>query len=141
MKKIMGIIGLLANLQGIAAPQPLVFVSFSMPDQLLEQTLQESTRYHWPIYLNGFHHDSLPETIVKIKTFVTRIPNLNLLIDPTQFERFGIQQVPALVVETRQGFDMIYGHLSLKEAIFRIASLKNDSGLTLQEAKRIMHGH
>ncbi len=138
MKRIMGLIVLLVSFRVVAAPQPLVFVSFSMPKQLLEQTLQESTRLHLPVYLNGFYQDSLPKTLVKIKELVTRIPDLSVLIDPIAFERFGIQQVPALIVANQHVFDVIYGHLSLQESLRRIASAKNDSGLTPQMVRRII---
>ncbi|WP_274519613.1 TrbC family F-type conjugative pilus assembly protein, partial [Legionella brunensis] len=46
--------------------------------------------------------------------------NLNLNIDPTKFERFGIHQVPALVVDDGKAFDVIYGHLTIQEGFTRM---------------------
>ena len=61
---------------------------------------------------------------------------LNLAIDPTLFERFGIQQVPALVVDDDKAFDVIYGHLTIEEGLSRIAG-HGDTRFTLQDARRI----
>tara|TARA_R110002126_G_scaffold125671_1_gene267883 strand:+ start:1606 stop:2043 length:438 start_codon:yes stop_codon:yes gene_type:complete len=97
-----------------------VFVSFSMPEQLMEETLAESARLHIPANLNGLVNDSMPETIAKIVALTERVPDLSLQIDPTAFERYGIQQVPALVVEHGDCFDVIYGTRTLTENLNRI---------------------
>ena len=39
-----------------ASPNVQVFVSFSMPENLLKQTLSESARLHIPAILNGLYH-------------------------------------------------------------------------------------
>ncbi|HHT0604954.1 TPA: type-F conjugative transfer system pilin assembly protein TrbC [Legionella anisa] len=113
-----------------------VFVSFSMPDTLLEETLKESSRLHIPAYLNGLYHDSMKDTALKVMELSKQVPNLNLAIDPTLFERFGIQQVPALVVDDDKAFDVIYGHLTIEEGLSRIAG-HGDTRFTLQDARRI----
>ena len=124
-----------------ASPVAQVFVSFSMPEQLLRQTLTESARLHIPAYLNGLYHNSMKKTAKKIMELSKTVPNLNLQIDPTAFERFGINKVPALVVSNPSGFDVIYGNLSLCEDLDRIASDGKthtaDSGLTHEEVRRI----
>lgn len=118
------------------ATEVSVFVSFSMPKTLLQETLKESARLHISTYINGLYHDSMKETAIKVMELSQTIPDLSLQIDPTQFERFGIQQVPALVVENGKVFDVIYGHLSLHEGLMRIAS-RGDSGLTVADLRRI----
>jgi conjugal transfer pilus assembly protein TrbC len=104
-----------------------VFVSFSIPENLLEETLKESSRLNFSVYLNGLYQDSMTETAKKITMLSQRIPNLNVQIDPTLFERFGIQQVPAVVVDNNKNFDVIYGHLSIKEGLDRMLG-RSDSG-------------
>jgi conjugal transfer pilus assembly protein TrbC len=121
----------------LCAAKISVFVSFSMPSQLLEETLKESVRLNIPVYLNGLHHDSMKETALKIIKLSKQIPNLNLQIDPIAFERFGIHQVPALVVEKDEYFDVLYGNLSLKEGLMRIAN-RGNSGLSEFEVRSIM---
>ena len=103
------------------AVQVSVFVSFSMPKTLLQETLKESAELNIPAYLNGLYRDSMNETAMKVMALSKRIPNLNLAIDPALFERFGIHQVPALVVDDGNAFDVIYGHLSIKEGLDRMA--------------------
>ncbi len=98
-----------------------VFVSFSMPERLLEETLAESARLHIPANLNGLVNDSMPDTIARITALSERVPDLSLQIDPTAFERYNITQVPALVVDTGDCFDVIYGTRTLTENLNRIA--------------------
>ncbi|HHT0594806.1 TPA: type-F conjugative transfer system pilin assembly protein TrbC [Legionella anisa] len=134
-KGIILLLGYLANTV-LFASTVSVFVSFSMPDTLLEETLKESSRVHIPAYLNGLYHDSMKDTALKVMELSQRIPNLNLAIDPTLFERFGIQHVPALVVEDEQNFDVIYGHLTLQEGLSRIAG-HGDTRFAMRDARRI----
>lgn len=135
----MGVIMSLIIASANAAVTNQVFVSFSMPEPLLEQCLAESARLHIPAILNGLIDNSMPKTIQRIEVLSKVVPNLNLQIDPTAFERFGIQQVPALVVDNGHDFDVLYGNLSLREGLMRIAG-HGDSGLTLIDARRIIGG-
>lgn len=141
MKKLVGILlfGLVSS--AVSAPVIQAFVSFSMPEQLLRQTLTESARIHIPTYLNGLYHNSMKETAQKILGLTKLVPNLNLQIDPTAFERFGIYKVPALVVSNTSGFDVIYGNHSLCEDLDRIASNGKthtaDSGLAHEDVRGI----
>ncbi|PWY53806.1 type-F conjugative transfer system pilin assembly protein TrbC [Legionella qingyii] len=134
-KGIIFLLGCFANTV-IVASAVSVFVSFSMPDTLLEETLKESSRLHIPAYLNGLYHDSMRDTALKVMELSKQIPNLNLAIDPTLFERFGIQQVPALVVDEGNVFDVIYGHLTLREGLSRIAG-HGDTHFSMRDARRI----
>jgi len=98
-----------------------VFVSFSMPEQLMEETLAESARLNIPVTLNGLVDDSMPKTMEKLFSLTEKVPDLALQIDPTAFERYGIKQVPALVVDAGDCFDVLYGTLTLTEGLNRIA--------------------
>lgn len=118
------------------AVQLSVFVSFSMPDTLLQETLKESAQLNIPAYLNGLYRDSMSETTLKVMALSKRIPNLNLAIDPTLFERFGIHQVPALVVDDGKAFDVIYGHLPIKEGLDRMAG-RGEVEFTSKDVRRI----
>ncbi|HAU1718466.1 TPA: type-F conjugative transfer system pilin assembly protein TrbC [Legionella pneumophila] len=118
------------------AVQVSVLVSFSIPDTLLQETLRECSQLNIPAYINGLHHDSMSETALKVMALSKRIPNLNLNIDPTKFERFGIHQVPALVVDDGKSFDVIYGHLSIKEGLARMAG-RGDVDFTSRQCRRI----
>ena len=118
------------------AVQLSVFVSFSMPETLLRETLKESAQLNIPAYLNGLYRDSMSETALKVMALNKRIPNLNLAIDPTLFERFGIQKVPALVVDDGKAFDVIYGHLTIQEGLARMAG-RGEVYFTSKEVRRL----
>lgn len=113
-----------------------VYVSFSMPKQLLIETLKESAQLQIPAYINGLYRDSMNETALKVMELSKRIPNLNLNIDPLRFERFGIHQVPALVVDDGKAFDVIYGHLTIQEGLARMAG-RGEVDFTHKEIRRI----
>ena len=114
----------LLGLSSVAnAASSQVFVSFSMPYQLLIETLRDAARLNIPVTLNGLHHNSMQETIELILKLTNEVPSAALQIDPTAFERFGIHQVPALVVEANDCFDVIYGNLPLEEGLSRIQHL------------------
>lgn len=113
-----------------------VYVSFSMPKQLLIEILKESAQLQIPAYINGLYRDSMNETALKVMELSKRIPNLNLNIDPTKFERFGIHQVPALVVDDGKAFDVIYGHLTIQEGLARMAG-RGEVDFTHKEIRRI----
>ncbi|OGV51931.1 MAG: type-F conjugative transfer system pilin assembly protein TrbC [Legionellales bacterium RIFCSPHIGHO2_12_FULL_42_9] len=118
MRIFMILIGLCLSFVSMA--NTYVFVSFSMPETLMIETLQECERLHIPAILNGLYQNSMPETAKKVMALSNQIPNLSLQIDPTAFERFNIHQVPALVVEQGDCFDVIYGTLPLVEELDRI---------------------
>lgn len=111
-----------------ANPSAQVFVSFSMPENLLLQTIGEANQLHISVVLNGFYGNSMEKTIHKITLLSNTLPNsspnlisnFSLQIDPTAYERFDIHQVPALVVENGQCFDVIYGNLNLHEGLAKI---------------------
>ena len=114
------LICLCMSFMSMAAVNTYVFVSFSMPETLMIETLQECKRLHIPAILNGLYQNSMPETAKQIMVLSNQIPNLSLQIDPTAFERFNIHQVPALVVAPGNCFDVIYGTLPLAEGLDRI---------------------
>jgi conjugal transfer pilus assembly protein TrbC len=106
-----------------ALAQRWVLVSFSMPKTLLVETLRDCARYKIPAVLNGLHHDSMPETMAKIGELSLEIPELQMQIDPRIFEKFHIQQVPALVVAQGNCFDVMYGNMPLKRSLERVTEL------------------
>ncbi len=138
-KLTMGLIMSLVGFEVISAPTAQVFVSFSMPAPLLQQTLNESARLNIPAFLNGLIDNSMPKTVQRIQLLSKIVPNLNLQIDPTAFERFGIKQVPALVVDNGKAFDVLYGNLSLRDGLLLIAG-HGDSGMTMIDARQLIDG-
>jgi type-F conjugative transfer system pilin assembly protein TrbC len=110
-------------ISGVGFSSTQVFVSFSMPEQLMRETLEDGARLHIPAILNGLHDDSMEKTAQKIMQLSAHVPDLTLQIDPTAFEQYNIQQVPALVVSAPnkpEEFDVIYGNLPLQEGLRRL---------------------
>ena len=101
----------------IAFANTKVFVSFSMPTTLMIETLKDCERLNIPAYLNGLYENSMLKTINKIMELTKEVPNLSLQIDPFEFSRYEISQVPAIVNNYNNCFDVVYGNLSISDAL------------------------
>lgn len=112
----------------------MVFVSFSMPEKLLAQTLQEAAHLHLPVVLNGLINNSMPETIVRLEVLNAEIKDLSIAIDPVSFDEFKINQVPALLVSEGDVHDVVYGNLALIEGL-KLISDKGETGFQLSMLK------
>lgn len=121
------------------APVIHVFVSFSMPAPLLEQTLKECAHYHVSAYLNGLAENSMKKTAQKVMDLSKKVPDLNLQIDPTLFEKYNIKEVPAIVCENGDTFDILKGNIKLKEVFNRFIT-SGDCGLTTNDVLEMAHG-
>ena len=87
-------------------PRPLVFVSFSMPEASLRSLLAEAARADSPVVLRGLVDNSMKRTVAHFSKLLgtgnssetTGEPTPSLAIDPTLFERFGVDKVPTFVL-------------------------------------------
>lgn len=77
---------------------PLVFVSFSMPESLIVDYLQEAQRMNAQVVLRGAEDGDLLATIQKIQKLIARHKTQGFFIDPTLFRRFKVTHVPTLVL-------------------------------------------
>lgn len=105
-----------------ASTQNLLFVSFSMPEKLMTQTLKDAATHKVPVLLNGFVEDSMPKTIKKIMYYTKKVPELSIQIDPESFQKYQIKKVPALVSDNGHVFDVVYGNNRLDTLIDKIKS-------------------
>ena len=116
----------------------LVFVSFSMPEPVLKSWLIDADSLRASVVLRGLINDSWPQTLTKIKRLVDQAGTGGMQIDPTLFQTFGIEQVPAIVRIRKHGepcdqtdsdcseygrFDVISGNISLSYALDKFKSL------------------
>ncbi|MBK9132441.1 MAG: type-F conjugative transfer system pilin assembly protein TrbC [Gammaproteobacteria bacterium] len=92
---------------GDGDPPPLVFISFSMPDDSLRALLRDAERTGSPLVLRGMVDNSMKRTVERIGELlgtgkpgkdVVDGPAPSLAIDPTLFERFGVDKVPTFIL-------------------------------------------
>lgn len=86
-------------------PRPLIFISLSMPEASLRSLLVEAARTDSPLVLRGLVENSMKRTVARLSELLgtqdddtTGAPTPSLAIDPTLFERFDIDKVPAFVL-------------------------------------------
>lgn len=102
---------LMDNAQALAAnlglPPPsdeglavYVFASFSMPDASLKSLIEQAELAGVPIVLRGLVNNSIEDTLHAVHTLYigSNKSENGAAIDPTLFERFGVDQVPSVVV-------------------------------------------
>ena len=75
-----------------------LLASFSIPDLSLRQMLNEAENYGIPVIFRGFRNSSVYETQDAIvATFGSLEAAKGFVIDPTVFQRFGVEGVPVLI--------------------------------------------
>lgn len=95
-----------ASSSGDSDPQPLIFVSFSMPEDSLRALLAEAGRTGAPLVLRGLVDNSMQRTTARLGELLgtnngreaSAESTPSLAIDPTLFERFDVDKVPAFVL-------------------------------------------
>lgn len=110
----------------------IIFVSFSMPKQSLEQWLEVSRQLHIPLVLRGMIDNSIKKTEQAIIPLVKKVHG-GFQINPVLFRSLDIQQVPAIVVVNHHGchtdaecgdkkqFDVLYGQTTMNYALSQLA--------------------
>lgn len=116
----------------------VLFVSFSMPEDLLFSLADEASIYGIPMVLNGLVEGDFKKTIERFSQLQKEAKKQHrtfsgVSIDPIWFEQFKVHKVPALVVSHRpsqceaelvcaaQTYDIVYGNASVKDALKLIA--------------------
>lgn len=80
---------------GITAP--IVFVSFSMPEEDIKNLINEMHKVKGGVVIRGLVDDDFKKTTLKIASLKTK-DNAGVLIDPTLFQLFDVKQVPTYVI-------------------------------------------
>lgn len=76
---------------------PIVFVSFSMPEDDIRNLINEMHKVKGGVVIRGLIDDDFKKTTAKIAALKTK-DNAGVLIDPTLFQLFDIKQVPTYVI-------------------------------------------
>jgi type-F conjugative transfer system pilin assembly protein TrbC len=101
-------------------PRLLIFVSFSMPMATLKQLNLQAQEVGGKLVFRGLIKSSFKATIPQLKELGSEV-----LIDPTLFRTYKVNQVPAFVLQERSPtfpgeavrHDILYGNVSLPYAL------------------------
>lgn len=123
----------------------LIFSSFSMPKNSIKGWMKEGEKIHAPIVIRGLVNNSFKETIQKIGE-LTQDNQGGVQLDPTLFQRYKIDKVPAVVVTNganclpnqscKEEYDVVYGDVTLAYALKKIAD-QNDQVSPIAETALI----
>lgn len=110
----------------------LLFTSFSVPKESLKGWMRTGAMIHAPMVIRGLVNNSFKETVLKMGE-LTQDNRGGIQLDPTLFERYKIDKVPAIVVTNTskcspnqsciEDYDVIYGDVTLAYALQKIADL------------------
>jgi conjugal transfer pilus assembly protein TrbC len=93
----------------------IVFVSFSMPQELLWSYHEQLKNFGGRMVVRGLVDNSFKKTIVKLKLDEKRA--LVLDINPKLFEEYHVSKVPSIVISNGKAFDKFTGSVSLRYAL------------------------
>lgn len=112
-----------------ANPDIIVFVSLSMPDQLLKQLFTEASKRNIPVVVRGLYKNSFKGTASRIFNITKNKKVGGVLVNPIWFQQYRINSVPTVVV-ARKGkpcrekqycsnnqFDSVSGNISISKAL------------------------
>lgn len=86
----------------VASTRLLVFISFAMPEGALRRLIADGARSGAVLVLRGLDEGSMVKTAVRIKRLSGgRVGAIQ--IDPQAFSRFGVKQVPVVVLARDTG--------------------------------------
>jgi type-F conjugative transfer system pilin assembly protein TrbC len=105
-----------------------VLVSFSMPDTLIKQYMNEAHRYRANVVIIGLVDNDFNITQSKIKEITGKTNKGGVLIDPNLFTTYNVQSVPAILLTADQypclatncssgNFDIMYGAVPVQYAL------------------------
>lgn len=140
----------IAYSQPITNPKVLVFISFSMPKESIKAWMQQAQKIGASVIIRGLINNSFKETVLVMNQFVDEGGGVQ--VDPQQFERYDIQQVPAVVLSDSSDlksshynetqFDVVYGDVSLDYALIALANARNSrSEAAKQLASALRENH
>lgn len=123
-----------------------VLVSFSMPDTLIKQYVDEASKYGGFVVIIGLIDNDFSHTKARIAEIVGNSKKGGILIDPNIFDAYKITTVPTIILTadeypchsgncSRDKYDMMQGAISVQYALESFESqgeLRNIAKLKLQ---------
>lgn len=117
---------------------PLIFISFSMPETLIRNYIDEAKAYNGVLVLRGLVNNSLKQTVQKFKLIENikenQKSNISIIIHPHLFDLYQVKQVPTIVLaqdnlkcvlkysecSDSYKYDKISGSITIKYALEQI---------------------
>lgn len=136
------IIPCLLNAGEPKAPGSLfIFISFSMPDKLLQDYVVDAQKTQSTLVLQGLYQNSFAKTKNKIHSFFNSAnTTANVIIAPILFAKYQIISAPTLMLTSQSldsckegadpaSFDLIHGAITVQHALNTIERSGDQSGL------------
>ncbi|MFA6038460.1 MAG: type-F conjugative transfer system pilin assembly protein TrbC [Legionellales bacterium] len=117
-------------------PKLFIAVSFSMPEKLILDYMQQASQYNAWVVVQGFQNNEMPVMMRTLAEWDQKVDISRLLIDPNIFKQYQITEVPSLILTTDQypcdsqkciaeSFDKINGSVRFDHAL-KIMSERGD---------------
>lgn len=98
----------------------MIFVSFSMPNELLWSYMEQAKHYNGRLVIRGLVENSFKKTIQAMDLGENR--KLVLDVNPKAFKEFNVAQVPSIVLSNGKQYDKFTGSVSVSYALEEIKS-------------------
>jgi conjugal transfer pilus assembly protein TraW len=118
-------------------PGIFIFISFSVPVESWKDLSEELDKAGGVFVLKGIPNHSFLEFAAKVEELRNNGVNAPIQIDPLSFEKYGIEHVPAIVLDDGRTFDKIYGNVRLNAALDLIAQYGTVSRFSKKMLSRI----
>jgi type-F conjugative transfer system pilin assembly protein TrbC len=117
----------------------MVFMSFSVPMETWKDLSDQLEMTDGIFIIRGIPGESFERLAEKIVLLRAAEVNAPIDIDPESFEKYGIESVPAFVLEDSKKSDRIVGNLRLDAALREIVE-KGDACKSAKEILREIEG-
>jgi conjugal transfer pilus assembly protein TrbC len=102
------------------APDLLIFVSFSMPEEALQRAMDQSILTGASLVFRGLKGDSMKTMTDEIEKLVAGRENVSIVIHPPAFTQFTVTQVPAVVLARPEASSVLDNGCSEAETFVKI---------------------
>lgn len=110
-----------------------IFVSLSLPKTLLHNLDKVARKIGARLVIRGLKDNSFKNTL----SFIKEINGIVIDIDPEHFKQFGINLVPAFVVNEGQKYDKIVGNISIAYVLNKFIAEGDTFALSREYLKRL----
>jgi conjugal transfer pilus assembly protein TrbC len=138
-----------------SAPQFIVFVSLSMPEEALKQIIDQTSAAGGFVVFRGFPNNSVKQFVAGMSKVVSNDDQFAAIgVDPRLFRAFGVQAVPTYVAvssdftpcdgltctTTPPPFDAMSGNVTVRYALETFAEDNGPGALVARTALSNMRG-